>query len=596
MAEFLPPVSVRLGADIAGLKKGMSEAKKEMGDVAKEGHSSFSKLAVGVAGGVAAAGAAAVAFGAKSIGAFEDVAGEIAKMQRLTGGTAEDMSKLRFAAEESGVSAEVLSKSMLKLSKATAGQGKALHAAGIAYEDSKGKMLPMKEVMENAADVFAKMPNGIEKNRLAMQLFGKAGTELIPMLNKGKKGLEELGGEADKYGLVLGQKDVDAFKKNKQAHREMHAAWTGLQVQIGKVLMPVLAKVTTMFAKVLPVAIALVKQAMTYLQPVITWLSDEFGKLVLYIQAHWDQIKLVVSIAIEYVKQIIRTGVEIVLALWAKFGSNIMDYLKHVWTFVQTFVKAAIQVVAGVIEVVTNLIHGRWGKVWEGIKKIFTGVWDAIKGYLVLVLDEIKNILEIVWKSIGGLLGKAWDGIKSAANTVWNGIKTVVLTPVHLIQTGIRDLIAVAGAIWDGIEATASRIWSNVKETVRRMISDIKGIISGVWDGLKSGFTIALNWVIDHLNSMIHMANKIPFVNIPDIPKLATGGRVTESGLVTVGERGREVVALPKGAQVFPNGSSAEQGAGGSGVNVPIIINGVTDHHALARAIGREVGWQLRVA
>ena len=563
-----------------------SSAKKAMAETESSGSkmgATLGKVGVAAAAGVAAIGAAAVAFGADSLHAFGSLAGSVAKMQRLTGGTAEDMSRLAFEAKETGVSQETLEKSMLKLSKAAMAGNKAFTYYGIATKDAHGNMLPMKDVLENSADVFAKMPAGIAKNALAMQLFGKSGTDLLPMLNKGRKGLKELGEESDKYGTTIGQKSVDAYKKNVIAGRQMHAAMEGLKVQIGEKLMPIVSKITTWFAAHLPQAMAFVKKAIDFVMPAFQALGEGIAWVVNWVRAHWPQIHFIIEQVMVKVREVINKVLEVIHQLWARYGARIMAVVNAAWSAIKHIIHGAMVIIQGVIQTVMAVMHGHWKKAWEGLKKIVTGIWEALSAYVKYALKLLALEIQVVW-----------DGIKAAAGVAWRAIKGAVMSPINAIKDAAKAVFAWFGHIWDGIESATTRVWNAIKNTIKRVVDDIKGIASGIWDGLTNGLKAAINWVIDKLNSLIHGINHtvirwIPGVdNIPDVPHLATGGYIARGGLAVVGERGPELVSLPTGSRVHPNGSSP----GGVTVN----NYGIFDPNQIAQMTAREVGWALRAS
>jgi len=247
----LGTLSAKIGLNTASLQAGIGQARahfKSLDGVAATSASglggTFQKAGMVAAAGIAVAGAAALAFAVKSAGAFKEVGGEVLKLQRFTGGTAESMSKLRFAAQQSGVDADKLANSMKFLSKAVDGNKPAFDKYGIATVDASGKTLAVDKILANAADKFKTLPNGAEKSALALQLFGRAGTDMIPMLNRGSAGLKELGDQAKKYGLVLTNENLVAVKAATKASREQAAAMQGLQVQVGQNVLPILTKLT----------------------------------------------------------------------------------------------------------------------------------------------------------------------------------------------------------------------------------------------------------------------------------------------------------------------------------------------------------------
>jgi hypothetical protein len=128
----------------------------------------------------------------------------LAKSIQKVGIAAADLQKLQFAAQQSGVGIEALEKGMVKLSVNMANlSGKATPATRELANLGITAKTSTLEAMEKLADQFAKMPDGAQKTALAVAEFGKAGAELIPLLNRGGEGIKELSDEAEKLGIVL---------------------------------------------------------------------------------------------------------------------------------------------------------------------------------------------------------------------------------------------------------------------------------------------------------------------------------------------------------------------------------------------------------
>jgi hypothetical protein len=191
----------------------------------------------------------AIDIGKESINAFKDTATEVLRLQRVAGGTAEEMSRLRFAAEHSGVSVGSLTNGLKLFGRnLVSAQGSAkktadiTHLLGFNFQDAHGKILPMSTLLPKVADVFKNMPNGPQKTALAMKLFGRSGADLIPVLNKGSAGLKELGAESDKFGTTLSGKQLTALTNYKKQQREFGATMLGVKLAIGGALLPVMTR------------------------------------------------------------------------------------------------------------------------------------------------------------------------------------------------------------------------------------------------------------------------------------------------------------------------------------------------------------------
>ena len=263
----------RLEVVITGSATGAQRAMAETGRSAGNLSSKFSKFQKVAGTSFLLAGGAAVAFGKKSANTYKTISSDVAKLERLTGLTAEEASKLRFAFQQSGISVDAGARGLAAFSKKVSASKDGLKDFGFKVRDSKGNLLPMNELINAAADRLAGMKDGAEKNTLAMKLFGKGGLDMVKVLGKGSKGLAKVSEEAKKYGLVLTEDNVDAVKKTIAANRDQEAAYQGLQVQIGMHVLPLVTKLTTAFAKAIPKITAFMKRH--------KWVAKVIGGVVL---------------------------------------------------------------------------------------------------------------------------------------------------------------------------------------------------------------------------------------------------------------------------------------------------------------------------
>jgi len=232
------------------------------------------------------------------IDAAQSLAASISKLGRETGLTAEESSKLLFAFKHYGLDAADASKSLGILAKklkgvqdeetgvTTGGKSTAAILAdlGIKAVDATGHLAAMGVILPQVADVFKSMPDGIEKTGLAMQLFGRSGKDMIPVLNQGSEGLKALGLDAEKLGVAMDQKSVQAAKNLTFAERDLHEATTGLKISIGTALIPAVTTLTTRFTGALVSLRPLIKEG---LEKAGDWLTAhkqdfiEFGNSLL---------------------------------------------------------------------------------------------------------------------------------------------------------------------------------------------------------------------------------------------------------------------------------------------------------------------------
>lgn len=219
-----------------------SQVSKAVGDATKTATTTSQKLSNAAVAGMVALGAAAVTAIGKAIAVTQDWAGDVRALQKVTGQTAESASGLLGAAEQLGIGVDKLSVGFGVLAKNIVAGAPNLERYGIAVEDAQGNTLGFDTILNNVATTFNTLPAGIEQTAFAMNVFGRSGKELIPLLKRGADGIELLKDRAVELGLVMSQEDLDATKELAFAQRELGLAFKGAGIALGKTFIPALTR------------------------------------------------------------------------------------------------------------------------------------------------------------------------------------------------------------------------------------------------------------------------------------------------------------------------------------------------------------------
>lgn len=215
-----------------------SQVTRSIGEASKTASTTAQKAFQIASIGAIALGAAAVSAIGKGIQATTEWASGVRSLQKVTGQTAESASGLAGAAEHLGISVDQLTVGFGLLSKNIVNGSPALERYGISLRDANGEILPFDEVLGQVQDKFATLPNATEQTAFAMNVFGRSGKALIPILAQGRDGLADLEEAARAAGLVMSQEDVDAAKALTLAQRDLGAAFKGASIAIGKSFVP----------------------------------------------------------------------------------------------------------------------------------------------------------------------------------------------------------------------------------------------------------------------------------------------------------------------------------------------------------------------
>lgn len=203
MSETLGNLVITLEANMVRFNQNMEDAARRTEQGANRMQSSLDMAKVAI---VSLAGVATVGLLAGLVQGAIDAADNLRDMSMKTGIAVEDLNGLGFAAGQAGGSLESMVAAAGKLNKSiadAAGGGKETGAAfkllGIDVTDASGELKKADVVMAEVADQFAKYQDGPEKAALALALFGKAGADMIPLLNEGGTALRENTDYAKKY-------------------------------------------------------------------------------------------------------------------------------------------------------------------------------------------------------------------------------------------------------------------------------------------------------------------------------------------------------------------------------------------------------------
>lgn len=229
----LGAIEIQMLADLARLRQDMQQAKGIVGEAAASMQGAFSTA--GKALGLLGVGLSGAAFTGWIKGAV-DAADEANKMAQKIGITTDKVAGLQLAFEQSGAGGpEVMQKAMSKLSVELVNGNKTLTALGITTRDSR-------EALAQLADRFQKMPDGIDKSAAAAGVFGeRIGANMIPLLNAGRKGLDEMDKAARDLGLSIDDEfgaAAESFNDNMDLVRE---GARGAALGIAGELMPALS-------------------------------------------------------------------------------------------------------------------------------------------------------------------------------------------------------------------------------------------------------------------------------------------------------------------------------------------------------------------
>ncbi|MEY4372656.1 MAG: hypothetical protein RL219_1425, partial [Actinomycetota bacterium] len=236
----------KLNAEVNAVNRTQVEAtgstgmlQKGLGKLGIESNNAGALLKAGVAAGAATAGYAMLNFGKDSVKAATDWADSVRNVERATGQTAENSSRLAAIMDDFGISTESGAKAFGKLGRSINENQDALKQYGVDVVRSKDGSVDMQKTLGNVAEAYSRMRDPAEKAALVNDAFGKTGRDLIPILEQGRSGIEKMyAAVPDKQ--ILSQEQLDNAQAYKLAMDNLNDVMMEVKVTIGNALIPTL--------------------------------------------------------------------------------------------------------------------------------------------------------------------------------------------------------------------------------------------------------------------------------------------------------------------------------------------------------------------
>jgi hypothetical protein len=411
--------------------KGLENVGQKFGNMVEQAKSALGPLAA-IGAMATAGGLLEMAHGAAEYGA-QLYLGSI-----KTGVAVEQMGALHYAAQQSGASAEQLDKGLERLNRTTGqvlmGKNKEMASmfrhVGISLKDAHGHV-------RSTADVFGDLSEAVKKyanNRPALEEIAKSmgmrgGDELLAVMIRGKKGLQEYREEFDKLHGPMTKAAALADHQMAEGFGRLKLAASGVRDAVGTALAPTITKLIT------PLTNWLAANRQLIASKVGEW-AKQFGNTLSKI--NWGDVAskvLGVARAIGGVAKFLGpTGIAIA-AIGLKFGGLI----KSILGFGGSLIKLAIAnpLLAGILVAVSLLaiagyeIYTHWSQItaffsglWKRTVELFKWAYNNILPWLpggLLVMGIVSH-----WSQIVAFFKKLWGDVVGVFEWAWNKIKPII--------------------------------------------------------------------------------------------------------------------------------------------------------------------------
>lgn len=555
------------------IKKTGSEADS-LGSKFLSGIGTVGKWGMAIGGAAVAGGAALLGMASKA----SETTDRIDKLSNKIGISKQGFQEWDYVLGQNGMDVEklqvgvkTLTAQMDAANSGNKGAIESFNKLGLTWKDGSGNLKNQEEMMNESIMALAKMENGTEKARMATDLFGKAGMEMMPMLNNGAEGITQLKDRAHELGLVMSDESVSAGVLLGDTMDDVKNSFQAVATKIGVNVMPIVQKFLDFILDKMPLIqkvfgvvfsaignfVSLVGNSLT---DAVSSINNKFGWIIDkvvqmkeaftnsmdefddYGEAFKSMIEVVmgpvgdlpifeeIGKIISAIREIIyrvKGGEGIGEAFQAAFewrDSTVGNALLDLMGFCTTIFQSIESVIATVIQ---NL-----GPIFEGLKNLFSitmsalaTAWESIGkpiwGYFVEVVQKVAEVFNIVWPIVANI----FSGLCDTLNNLWVSILKPIFEAIGVVVQYVllpifsSSFNSIANAVMNAFRFIGD-LWNNsLKPILDGIINFVGGVFSGnftqafrgIVEAVKGIFGGLVTVVKAPLNLVIGVVNK--FIN-----------------------------------------------------------------------------------
>jgi len=436
---------------------------------------------------VAGMGAAVTAPLAAMTRQFASAGDDLNKMSLRTGMSTEALSTLGFAAEQSGANLQTLESGVRRMQASIfdAAQGSktavdALDALGASVSDLQG--LSPEQQFKTLAERLSQVEDPTTKAALAMDLLGRSGQKLIPLLDGGREGIEALQAEARGLNLEISSEDAQSAADLTDAMNRVKQATKAASMQIGAALAGDITKALGAVTKFVVAAVNWVKQNKRLFATIF-----KIGAVVLAVGAGLLAFGAIVS-AIGFALSGLVTVAGFIGTAFSVAGSILAAVFSPIGLIIVGVIAAVVALGAYILfytEAGGKAVA--WlGETFNRLKETALAAWQGIgdalaAGDIALAAKVLWLTLKMEWKRGIHFLNGLWVQAKDFFVGLWSdavyGVAKLLNDGWAAVEIGWAETVGFLADAWGVFTTMLTKTWHSTVGFLKKAWTRLKGLV-----------------------------------------------------------------------------------------------------------------------
>lgn len=511
--------------------KSISKTEKNASNFASKlgsGIKTAAKWGTAIVGAASAAGAGLLKF-AESAASTSD---NIDKMSQKIGVSRQAYQELDFICSQSGTSVDKLKSGMktLVFTMDSAAQGannsiQKFKELGVEYQNTDGSLRNSEEVMWDTLSALQNISNETERSRMAVEMFGKSGQELMPLLNGGAGSIEEMKEKAHELGLVLEDEVIDSGVSLTDTIDRVKRAFSGIVTRLGAILMPIVEKGCNMVIGYMPqiqsLALKLSPILTGFLDKIVPPLGELASVVVPQLITLLTMLMPVVTNLFSALAPIIVQLISMLLPAIVQIIQRLLPPLMRIINAVLPLLSTLFDLFSPIIGLILNLVGGLLTSLLTALAPVIEKLAQFLNQLLTPLIPVIQQICDIIFSLFSPLF--------EALSPIFDKLLLALMPVLELFAALLNELLPYLIPIIEWLAGVLSNVLGTSLDTVFGLLDSfvlilsgiidfIKGVFSGDWEqawrgilevfwgnfnGIANIAESVVNGVIDLLNAMI---------------------------------------------------------------------------------------------
>lgn len=454
-------LSIRITGDNSDFKTAAGDTEQAISGLegkAKTSEASFRKLgaAIGSAFSLQALG--------RMAGQISQATGEIDDLSKKMGIAASATQELRFAAEQNGNSIAQVSNALAlmgdKLVEGKGGAVAALERLGLSFEQVRA--LAPDKAFEAIGQALTGVTDPLERSNLAMELFGRSGSALLPTLTSDISALRE---QAREMGIVMSDDLV-------KAGDHLGDSWEAMQGRVQTAKAQALLPVFDLFTKLpqpIQTVIGIVSEFSGVLSGIALAVMAAGGPVAAFtaIGSALGTLGTAIAAIVTGPIGLLVAAVAGLTLVWVTWGDDISRIVKDTYTVIKTWLwdklEPVLTPIIGLLKAIGDMFVAFGQLVGAVVLKVIDlhrQMVTAVIGWLVDKLQPIFKPLGVVIEALAGVFASMYRAVADTVQKLYTAVKTWLLDRFTSIVSGIQDKIeAVTGFFKKMHDAVVGHSW-----------------------------------------------------------------------------------------------------------------------------------------